>query len=75
MVLIKNEQFRSIKENDLSNENETFEISFECNYKEAITRLIFHALVQNTNVLVCLKHPDVLALMVFVYALYKINEK
>ena len=37
----------------VNNENETFKISFECNYKEVDTRTILHALYQMTNVVVC----------------------
>ena len=37
--------------------------------------MIFHALQQKTNVVVCSKDTDDLDLMVFVYALNKIYEK
>ena len=59
----------------VNNENETFKISFECNHEEADSRMIFHALKQKTNVLLCSKDTDILVLMVFVYALNKINGK
>ena len=59
----------------VNNENGTFKISFECNHEEANTRLVFHALQQNTNVVLCSKDRDIRVLMVFVYALNKINEK
>ena len=65
----------------VNNENEIFKISssatkvFECNHEEADTRMIFHALQQNTNAVVSSKNMDVLVLMVFAYALNKINEK
>ena len=62
------------------NENEIFKISssvtkvFECNHEENDTRIIFHALQQKTDVVVCLKDTDVLVLLVFPYAPTKINE-
>ena len=62
-------------------ENEIFKISssvtkvFECNHEEGNTRIIFHVLQQKTNVAVYLKDADVLVLVVFAYALNKINEK
>ena len=59
----------------VNNENETFKISFECNHEEADSRMIFHALKQKTNVLLCSKDTDILVLMVFVYALNKIIGK
>ena len=65
----------------ISNKNQIFEISssvtkfFECNHEESNTRIIFHALQQKTNVAVYSKDTDVLVLMVFAYALDKINEK
>ena len=37
--------------------------------------MIFHALQQKKNEVVCSEDRDVLVLMVFVYALNKINEK
>ena len=37
--------------------------------------MIFHALQQKTNVVVCSKDMKVLVLMVFAYAINKINEK
>ena len=58
-----------------NNEKETFKISFECNQNKVDTRMIFHALQQKTNVVVCSKDTNVLVLMIFVYALDKINEK
>ena len=58
-----------------NNENQTFQISIECNHEEFDTRMIFHASQQKTNVAVCLKDEDLLALVVFVYAPNKINEK
>ena len=58
-----------------NNENQTFQISIECNHEEFDTRMIFHALQQKANVVVCLKDEDLLALVVFVYAPNKINEK
>ena len=58
-----------------NNANATFKISFECNHEEANTRMIFRALQQKANVVVCLKDTDVLVLMVSVYALNKFNEK
>ena len=58
----------------VNKENETFKILFECNDEEADTRMIFHALY-NRNVVVCSKDTDVFVLMVFVYALNKIDEK
>ena len=57
------------------NENEQFKISFECNDEEANTRMIFHALQQKTNVVVCSKDTGVLVSMAFVYTLHEINEK
>ena len=63
-----------------NNENTIFEISssvtnvFERNHKENDTRIIYHALQQKTDVAICLKDMDVLVLMVFAYALTKINE-
>ena len=66
----------------VNNENIIFKISssatkaFECNHEEGDTRIIiFHALQQKTNVVVCSKDTDVLVLIVFAYALNKINEK
>ena len=65
----------------VNNEDETFKISssvtkvFECSHEEANTVMIFHTLQQKTNVVVCSKDTDVLVLMVFAYALNKINEK
>ena len=62
-----------------NNENEIFKISssvtkaFECNHEEGDTRIIFHALQQKTDVVVCLKDTNVLVSMVFSYALSKIN--
>ena len=64
-----------------NNKNETIKISrsvtkiFECNHEESDTRMIFHALQQKTNVVVCSKDTAVLVFMVFPYALNKINEK
>ena len=61
--------------------NEIFEISssvtkfFKCNHEKGDTRIMFHALQQKTNVAVHSKDTDVLILMVFAYALNKINEK
>ena len=63
-----------------NNENAIFEISssvtnvFECNHEESDTRIIYHALQQKADVATCLKDMDVLVLMVFAYALTKINE-
>ena len=37
----------------VNNENETFKIPFECNHAESDTGMIFHALQQKTNVVVC----------------------
>ena len=65
----------------VNNENETFKISssatkvFKCNHEEADTTMIFHALQQKTNVVVCSKDTDALILMVSTFALNKINEK
>ena len=56
-------------------ENETFKISssvkkvFECNHEEDNTRIIFHGLQQNTDVVACLKYTDALVLLVFAYDL------
>ena len=64
-----------------NSENEIFKIPssatkvFECNHEEGETRIIFHVLQQKTNVAVYLKDADVLVLVVFAYALNKINEK
>ena len=58
-----------------NNKNQTFQISVECNHKEFDTRMIFHALQQKTNVVVCSKDEDLLVLVVFVYATNKINGK
>ena len=58
-----------------NSENETFKISFKCNQEEVDTKMIFLALQQKTNVTVCSKDTDVFVLMVFVYALNKINDK
>ena len=63
-----------------NNENDIFKISssvkkvFESNHGEDDTRIIFHVLQQKTDVVVCLKDTDVLVLLVFAYALAKINE-
>ena len=65
----------------VNSKNEIFEISssatkfFECNHEEGNTRIVFHVLQQKTNVAVYSKDTDVLVLMVFGYALNKINEK
>ena len=65
----------------MNNKNQILEISssvtkfFECNNEKGNTRITFHALQQKTNVAVYSKDPDVLVLMVFAYALNKINEK
>ena len=62
-------------------ENETFKISssatkvFDCNPEEVNTRMIFHALQQKTSVGVYSKDTDVIVLIIFAYALNKINEK
>ena len=64
----------------VNNKNEIFKISnsvtkaFECNHEEDNTRIIFHALQQQTDVAVCLKDTYVLVLMAFAYALTEINE-
>ena len=63
-----------------NNENEIIKIScsvtkvFKCNHKEDDTRITFHTLQQKTDVAVCLKETDVFVLLVFPYALTKINE-
>ena len=65
----------------VNNENEILKIPssvtkiFECNHEEADIRITFHALQQKTNVVVCSKDTYVLVMMVFAYALNKINEK
>ena len=59
----------------VNNENETLKISFQCNQEEVDIRMIFRALQQQTNVVVCSKDTDVLVLMAFVYAFNKTNEK
>ena len=65
----------------VNNKNEIFEILstvtkfFECNHEEGNTRINFHALQQKTDVAVYSKDTDVLVLMIFAYALNKINEK
>ena len=65
----------------VNNENEIFKIPssvtkvFECNHKTADTWIIFYALQQKTNVVLCSKDIDVLVSMVFAYALNKINKK
>ena len=62
-----------------NNENKIFKISssvkkvFECNHEEHNTRIIFQALQQMADVVVCLKDTDVLVLLVFAYALTEIN--
>ena len=63
-----------------NNENDIFKISrsfkkvFECSHEEDDTRIIFHVLQQKTDVVVCLKDTVVLVLLIFAYALAKINE-
>ena len=63
-----------------NNENEIFKISssvtkvFEYNHEEDDTRIIFHALQQRADVVVCLKDTNALLLLVFAYALTKIKE-
>ena len=66
----------------VNNENRIFKIlssatkAFECNHEEGDTRIIiFHASQQKANIVVCSKDTDVLVLIVFAYALNKINEK
>ena len=65
----------------VNNKNEVFEISssvtkfFEFNNEEGNTRMIFSALQRKTNVAVYSKDTDVLVLIVFAYAVNKINEK
>ena len=65
----------------VKSENETLKFSnsitkiFKCNHEEADARMIFHALQQKINVVVCSKDTDVLVLLVFAYALNKINKK
>ena len=59
----------------VNKENETLKISsnftkvLDCNLKEGGTRMIFHALQQKTNVLVCSKNTDIVVLVVFACAL------
>ena len=59
----------------VTNENEAFKISFECSHEEVYTRMIFRALEEKINIVVCSKDTDVLLLMVFFYALNKIKDK
>ena len=59
----------------VNKENETLKISsnftkvFDSNHKEGDARMIFHALQQKTNVLVCSKNTDVVVLVLFACAL------
>ena len=46
-----------------------------CNHEEADSRMIYHALRSNTNVVVVSKDTDVLILMIYAYALYSIEEE
>ena len=63
-----------------NNENEIFKIAssvkkvFEYNHEEDNIRIIFYALMQKIDVVVCLKYADVLVLLVFAYALTEMNE-
>ena len=63
-----------------NNVNEILKISssvtkiFECSHEESDSKIIFYALQQKTDVVVCLKDTNVLVLLVFAYALTKINE-
>ena len=63
-----------------NNENEIFKIAsrvkkiFEYNHEKDNIRIIFYALMQKIDVVVCLKYTDVLVLLVFAYALTEINE-
>ena len=50
-------------------------ILFECNHEEANTRMIFLALTAEDKCSALSKRGGYLVLMVFVYALNKINEK
>ena len=65
----------------VNNENEIFKMSrsvtkvFKFNHEEGDTRIIFHALQQKTNVLVCLKDTDVLVLMVLLMLLIKLMRR
>ena len=51
----------------VNNENEIFKISngvtkvFKCNHEESDTRIIFHALQQKANVVVCSKDTDLVS--------------
>ena len=47
------------------------EIIFKSNHKEADTRIILHALQEDTKVVVVSKDTDVLILLVYAYAKYK----
>ena len=64
----------------VNNENEIFKIPisatkiFEFNHKKDDTRMIFHALQQKTNVVVCPKDMYVPVMMVFAYGLNEIKE-
>ena len=65
----------------VNNNNEIFKTPsivtkvFECNHEKANTRMIFTGLQQKTNAVVCSKGTNVFVLLVFSYALNKINEK
>ena len=65
----------------VNNEKRTFKFSStatsvsECNHKETDITMIFYALQQQTNVLVCSNDTDILVFMVVAYVLNKINEK
>ena len=48
---------------------------FECSHEQNDVRVIFHALQQKTNVVVCSKDTDVFVSMVFAYAFNKVNMK
>ena len=62
--------------------NETFQNvgglnvkKFDCNHEEADTRMVLHALREDTNVVIISKDTDVLILLVYAYALKNISKK
>ena len=55
-------------ENTLALTKTTSNELFKCNHEEADTRLILHASLQNTNVVIVAKDTDVFVLLVYVYS-------
>ena len=48
---------------------------FECNHEEADYRLVLHALISEQDVVVVAKDTDVLVLLVWAYAHFKVQYK